>query len=88
MLIRRDRLSNRVSLPGGIAIENDAWIGAGAIILDGVRIGQGAVVGAGAVVTHDVPRHTVVTGNPARVTKNIIGPQTSPSIPVYLESDA
>ena len=57
----------------GIVIENDAWIGAGAIILDGVRVGQGAVVGAGAVVTRDVPPHTVVAGNPASVVKTITG---------------
>lgn len=57
----------------GIVIEDDAWIGAGAIILDGVRVGKGAVVGAGAVVTRDVPPHTVVAGNPAKVVKEING---------------
>jgi acetyltransferase-like isoleucine patch superfamily enzyme len=55
----------------GIEIEDGAWIGAGAIILDGVRIGRGAVVGAGAVVTHDVARHTVVAGVPARLLRRI-----------------
>ena len=57
----------------GIVIEDDAWIGAGAIILDGVRVGKGAVVGAGAVVTEDVPPHTVVAGVPAKVVKRIEG---------------
>lgn len=57
----------------GIVIEDDAWIGAGAIILDGVRVGKGAVVGAGAVVTRDVPAHTVAAGNPAQVVKTITG---------------
>lgn len=57
----------------GIVIEDDCWIGAGAIILDGVTVGQGAVVGAGAVVSSDVPPHTVVTGSPARVIKTITG---------------
>ncbi len=57
----------------GIVIEDDAWIGAGAIILDGVRVGKGAVVGAGAVVTRDIPPHTVVVGSPARVVKEITG---------------
>lgn len=47
-------------------VEDDASIGAGAVILPGVRIGRGAVVGAGAVVTHDVPPHTTVKGNPAQ----------------------
>jgi acetyltransferase-like isoleucine patch superfamily enzyme len=55
----------------GITIEDGAWIGAGAAILDGVRVGRGAVVGANAVVTHDVPPHTVATGSPARVIRDL-----------------
>ena len=51
---------------GKIRIEDDAWIGAGAIILPNVTIGRGAVVGAGAVVTKDVPPYTVVVGVPAK----------------------
>ena len=50
-----------------IVIEDDVWIGRGAAILRGVRIGAGAVVGANSVVTHDVPAGTVVAGCPARV---------------------
>ena len=49
-----------------VVIEDDAWIGIGAIILKGVRIGRGARIGAGAVVTHDVPAGATVAGNPAR----------------------
>ena len=49
-----------------VVIEDDVWIGAGAIILKGVRIGAGARVGAGAVVTRDVPAGAEVVGNPAR----------------------
>ncbi|MCD6461281.1 MAG: acyltransferase [Thermoplasmata archaeon] len=52
-----------------VVIEDDVWIGGGAIILPGVRIGKGAVVGAGAVVTKDVPPFSVVAGVPARVIK-------------------
>jgi acetyltransferase-like isoleucine patch superfamily enzyme len=48
-------------------IENGASIGAGAIILPGLRIGAGALVAAGAVVTKDVPPGTLVKGNPAVV---------------------
>lgn len=48
-------------------VEDDASIGAGAVILPGVRIGKGALVGAGAVVTKDVPEGSVVLGNPARI---------------------
>ncbi len=44
-----------------------AAVGSGAVILCGVTIGEGAIVGAGSVVTRDVPAHSVVAGNPARV---------------------
>ena len=50
-----------------IVIQRNAWIAVGAIILGGVTVGENAVVAAGAVVTRDVPPHTVVGGNPARV---------------------
>ncbi|CAH0497199.1 DapH/DapD/GlmU-related protein [Novosphingobium sp. CECT 9465] len=50
-----------------VAIMDDAWIGARAIILPGVTIGQGAVVAAGAVVSRDVPPYAIVSGNPAQV---------------------
>ena len=49
-----------------ITVADNAWIGAGAIILPGVTIGEGAVVGAGSVVTRSVAAHSVVVGNPAR----------------------
>jgi maltose O-acetyltransferase len=54
-----------------ITIENDAWLGGGAIVLPGVTVGAGAVVAAGAVVTRDVPSRTVVAGNPARVVRSV-----------------
>lgn len=47
-------------------IEQDTWIGYGAIIFCGVRIGRGAIVGAGAVVTKDVPPYAIYGGVPAR----------------------
>lgn len=50
-----------------IAIGNDVWIGARAIVLDGVTIGDGAIVAAGAVVTKDVPPYAIVGGVPARI---------------------
>lgn len=50
-------------------IENDVWIGYGAIILGGVRIGTGSVVAAGSVVTKDIPPFSIVGGNPAHVIK-------------------
>jgi acetyltransferase-like isoleucine patch superfamily enzyme len=50
----------------GIRIEEDVFVGPGAIILPGVTIGRGAVVTAGSVVAASVPPATVVQGNPAR----------------------
>ncbi len=50
-------------------IESDVWIGAGAIIKRGIKIGTGAVVGAGSIVTKDVPPFAVVVGVPAKVIK-------------------
>lgn len=52
-----------------IVVEDGVWIGGGAIITPGVRIGRNAVVGAGSVVTKDVPPYSVVVGNPAKVVK-------------------
>ncbi len=49
-----------------VVIEDDVWVGIGAIILKGVTIGRGARVGPGAVVTSDVPDGGWVAGNPAR----------------------
>lgn len=50
-----------------IHIEENVWIGHGAIIMQGVRVGSGAVVAAGSVVTKDVDRGAIVGGNPAKL---------------------
>jgi len=52
-----------------IVVEEDVWIGHGAILLSPARIGRGAIVAAGSVVTKDVPRYAIVGGNPAKVIK-------------------
>ena len=54
-----------------VIIEDDIWIGANAVVLPGVTIGQHSVVAAGAVVTKDVPPHSLVAGVPAKVIKQI-----------------
>ena len=54
-----------------VTIGNDIWIGANAVILPGVTIGDHSVVAAGAVVTKDVPPHSLVAGVPAKVFKQI-----------------
>jgi virginiamycin A acetyltransferase len=56
------------------AIGNDVWLGAHAVVLQGVRIGDGAVVAAGAVVTKDVPPYAIVAGVPAQILRCRFGP--------------
>lgn len=56
---------------GVVKIENDAWIGAGVILLPNITVGEQAVVGAGSVVTKNVPAFTVVAGNPAKIIRSI-----------------
>ncbi len=51
---------------GPITVEDDCWIGAGAIIFPDVTLGKGAIVGSGAVVRHDVEAYSVVAGNPGK----------------------
>lgn len=51
---------------GNTVIGNDVWIGYGATIMPGIKIGDGAIIGAQAVVTRDVPPYTIVGGNPAQ----------------------
>lgn len=57
-----------------IVIEDNVWLGGGAIVLAGVTIGKNSVIGAGAVVTKDIPANVVAVGNPARIIRQI-GPQ-------------
>src|SRR5262249_55584479 len=54
-----------------VAIGSDVWVGGGAIILPGVRIGSRAVIGAGSVVTRDIPESAFAAGNPCRVVREI-----------------
>lgn len=52
-----------------ITIGNDVWIGTGAILLDGITVGDGAIIGAYAVVAKDIEPYAVVVGNPAKVVR-------------------
>ncbi|MBQ8596252.1 MAG: galactoside O-acetyltransferase [Lachnospiraceae bacterium] len=54
-----------------VKIGNGVWIGAGAIILPGVTIGDHAVIGAGSVVTKDIPANVIAVGNPCKVLREI-----------------
>ncbi|GAF14672.1 LOW QUALITY PROTEIN: 2,3,4,5-tetrahydropyridine-2,6-dicarboxylate N-acetyltransferase [Bacillus sp. JCM 19045] len=66
-------LAGVIELPSAspVIIEDCVVVGANAVILEGVKVGEGAVVAAGAIVTEDVPANTVVAGTPARVIKEI-----------------
>lgn len=54
-----------------VVLKRNCWIGAGAVILPGVTVGENSIVGAGSVVTKDVPDNTVVAGNPAKFVKQL-----------------
>lgn len=58
-----------------VILEDDVWIGYGAVVLSGVTVGRGAVVAAGAVVKDDVPPYTYVAGVPARVVRQRFTPE-------------
>ena len=62
-------ICNTFALP--IKIEDNVWIGGGAIILPGVTIGRNSVIGAGRVVTRSIPADCVAVGNPCRVIKHM-----------------
>jgi acetyltransferase-like isoleucine patch superfamily enzyme len=54
----------------GILIDEDCWIGAGTVFLDGVRVGKGCVIGANTIVNKDIPAYSVAVGNPVKIIKN------------------
>ena len=57
-----------------VTIKKGAFIGVNSIVLGGITIGTGAVIGAGSIVTHDVPDHAIVAGNPARIIGDLMTP--------------
>lgn len=84
LVIARNRITRAT-----ISVGDGAWIGAGAIVLEGVTIGRGAVVAAGAVVRQDVPDGMVAAGMPARLIRSRRGPawphaQVSPARPNWV----
>ncbi|PJK27986.1 acyltransferase [Minwuia thermotolerans] len=67
---RRDiPISKQGYLVRPVRIEDDVWIGTGAVITKGVTIGRGAIIGANSVVTRDVPAYAIAAGVPAMVVK-------------------
>ena len=65
--------ARRTGLESGKTVEigDDVWIGGGAIICPGVRVGARSVIGAGSVVTKDIPEAVFAAGNPCRVARKI-----------------
>jgi len=72
---RRESISAEDTAP--VVIGENVWIGTGASILKGVKIGDNAVVGAESVVTKDVEANSIVAGNPARVVEKVPGSSES-----------
>ena len=70
-----EKWENERSSKGDITIGHDVWIGAHAIILGGVTIGNGAVIAANAVVTKEVPAFSIVAGVPAKIIGSRFEPQ-------------
>lgn len=54
-----------------VYIGENAWIGAGVVILPGVHIGKNTIIGAGSIVTKDIPDNVVAVGNPCRVLRKV-----------------
>ncbi len=65
-------LRRRVEAGKPVTIGSDVWVGGGAIILPGVRVGSRTVIGAGSVVTRDIPDDVFAAGSPCRVIRRIL----------------
>ena len=68
---RNTRYNDLGYIKAPVVLKKGCVIGMGSIIMPGVTVGEGAIVGAGSLVVKDVPAWTIVTGNPAKVIKEI-----------------
>lgn len=68
---------------GPVIVEDEVWLGEGAAVMPGVRIGRSSIIGANAVVTRDIPPYSVAVGAPARVIKTLCPPPVdgAPTVP-------
>lgn len=71
----RDKDYSWKGLESKVIIEDDVWIGFGAIIMSGVKISKGSIVAAGSVVTKDITAYSIVGGNPAKLIKMRFTPE-------------
>lgn len=71
ILNKNNYVQNNLIKTQDITIEDDVWIGAGAILLPGIKIGKESIIGAGSVVTENVPERSIVVGIPAKVIRRI-----------------
>ena len=62
---------DRLILQMPVVVEDEAWLGAGVIILPGVVVGKGAIIGAGSVVVNDIPPFSIAVGAPAKVIRTL-----------------
>ena len=69
--VLREKFSEVLCSSGKVVIEDNVFVGAGTIILKGVRIGRDSIIGAGSVITHDIPPGSVAAGNPCSVIMGI-----------------
>lgn len=65
---------------GDILIEDDVWIGSNCVILSGIKIGRGSIIGAGSIVTKNIPKYSIVGGNPAKVISSRFSKETIETI--------
>ncbi|AXK57082.1 MULTISPECIES: sugar O-acetyltransferase [Pseudomonas] len=69
--VRIDARLKCVQRAAPIVLGNDVWIGAGAVLLGGVEVGDGSVIGAGSVVTRSIPAGVLAAGNPCRIIRSV-----------------
>lgn len=63
--------TRRSLTPTPVVLEKNVWLGDGVTVLKGVTVGENSVVAARSVVTRDIPKNTVVAGNPAKIIKKL-----------------
>lgn len=64
-------ISPKATLCGNVIVDEGSWIGAGAIIIPGVKIGKWCVIGAGSVVTKNIPDYSLAVGNKCEIIKSL-----------------